>query len=165
MRPAPSPVRSATAPDGTPCLLVALPPEALPSVLRRDLQAAWSLAHAAARRADHRAAPPRLLRFHREDGGTTTLHLRDRDARCWAAACERVAAAGSCYGVSLLLRLLALVELLGRARWAHGLLRLRHGEAELSPALLAAAAAAPLTAAGGLDEAALRARLPRPLPA
>ena len=88
-----------------------------------------------------------------------TLRLADRDALCWAGAVERVVGMGTSYGLSLCLRLLALVDLLAHARWAAGLFSLRRGQAELSPALLGAAAAAPLTAEARFDECRLRATL------
>ena len=88
-----------------------------------------------------------------------TLRLADRDALCWAGAVERVAGMGTSYGLSLCLRLLALVDLLAHARWASGLFSLRRGQAELSAALLGAAATAPLTAEARFDEQRLRATL------
>ncbi len=159
--PARPPVRVGTAPDGTLTYLVDLPPEALPPVLRRDLAAAWEAARMAALGAAQGAARSvaRLFRFRRDDGSSLTLRLADRDALCWAGAVERVAGMGTSYGLSLCLRLLALVDLLAHARWASGLFSLHHGQAELSAALLGAAATAPLTAEARFDEQRLRATL------
>jgi hypothetical protein len=61
--------------------------------------------------------------------------------------------------LSLCLRLLALIDLLTRARWAGGLLHLAADGAELHPALVRAAATMPLTAEARFDEAQFRARL------
>ena len=58
----------------------------------------------------------RGFRFRRPDGSYTDLALADRDARCWAGAVDRTAGLTSSYGLSLCLRLLALVDLLARAR-------------------------------------------------
>ena len=56
------------------------------------------------------------------------------------------------YGVSLCLRLLALVDLLAHARWAARLLAFEAGLVRLHPALLGLAAASPLLADGRFDE-------------
>ncbi len=93
------------------------------------------------------------------------LVLADRDACCWASAVDRVCGLGTFYGLSLCLRLLALVELMGRARWLAGLFRLHADGAELDPALLAAAAHCPLGRDARFDEAAMRGRLPLALSA
>jgi hypothetical protein len=66
------------------------------------------------------------------------------------------------YGLALCLRLLALVDLLGRAPWAATLFQLKRDGATLHPEALRAAASAPLTAQGRFDDIALRERL-RPL--
>ena len=65
----------------------------------------------------------------------------------------------SLYGLSLCLRLLALVDLLARARWADGFCQVRRGGAELHPALLRAAASAELTNDARFDETRFRACL------
>ena len=69
----------------------------------------------------------------------------------------------SLYGLSLCLRLLALVDLLEHARWADGLYRMHHGEAEMDVRLLRLAATARLTAQAGFDAAAFRAILCPPI--
>jgi hypothetical protein len=61
------------------------------------------------------------------------------------------------YGLSLCLRLLALVDLLARERWAAALLTVTRGGAELDPALLRAAAIAPLNREARFDETKFRA--------
>lgn len=137
--------------------LIHLSPEALPPVRGRDLADAWDLAREAACGAAWGVA--RLFRFQRPDGGTTDLVLSDADACCWAAAVDGMAGIGSNQGLSLCLRLLALVDLLGRAPWSAGLFRLGRGGAALHPALLATAATAPLNAEGRFDETHFRASL------
>jgi hypothetical protein len=142
--------------------LVDAPPEALPPVRGRDLERAWYAAREAAMAATWGAACG--FRFRRADGSFTDLALADRDACCWAAAVDSIAGLRSSYGLSLCLRLLALVDLLARARWAAPLCRLERDGADLHPSLLHAAAATPLTAEARFDEGGFRARL-SPLPA
>ena len=121
----------------------------LPPVFNRDLHAAWDASRAAALHAGPGAV--RLFRF----AGQAVLALSDRDARCWAAAVDRTVGLGTAYGVSLLLRLLSLVDLLTRAPW------LSHSNnpgrsMEPSPALLRAACACRMTGDARLDETRLR---------
>ena len=158
---APFPIQVARTRDGTVTYLVDLPPEALPPVRGRDLAAAWDQARDAARNAAWGAA--RLFRFHRPDGGTMDLELSDEDARCWAAAVDDAVGIGTSHGLSVLLRLLALVDLLARAPWTAGLFQIGRGGTTLHPALLNAAAEAPLDAEARFDETRFRARLARPL--
>ncbi len=135
----------------------AMPPD-LPPVLGRDLLRAWEQAREAARRAVWSVA--RIFRFRAPDGTTTDLALQDQDARCWAGAVDRCLGIQTGYGLSVCLRLLALVDLLARAAWATGLVDLNGGGAVLHPALIRAAAQAPLTADARFDEAHMRATLP-----
>ena len=156
-------VQVAHGPDGTPVYLLDHPPTDLPPVHGRDLAAAWDAAREAALHAARGSA--RRFRFRHADGSFTDLALHDRDAACWTAAAAAGHGLQTAYGVSLCLRLLALVDLLGRARALHGLLQWRRGAAELHPSLLRAAATAPLTNDARFDEARFRARLgPAPLP-
>jgi hypothetical protein len=141
--------------------VVDAPPEALPPVRGRDLERAWYAARDAAM-AEHWGAA-RGFRFRRADGSFTDLALADRDACCWAAAVDSIAGLSSAYGLSLCLRLLALVDLLAHARWATPLCRLARDGAELHPSLLRAAAATPLTAEARFDEGGFRSRLAAPL--
>ncbi len=152
-------VQVGAAGDGTLTYLVDLPPEAMPPVLRRDLDRVWEAARGAAMRADWGVA--RLFRFRRDDGSVTDLALADADACCWAAAVDGMVGMQSCYGLSLCLRLLALVDLLARARWTQALFTLRRDGAELHPALLRAAAQAGLTAEARFDQDEMRALLAR----
>jgi len=137
--------------DGAVRYLVNVPPEDLPPVRGRDLERVWYAAREGALAAVWGVA--RGFRFRRPDGSFTELALADGDACCWAAAADRLAGLGTAYGLSLCLRLLALVDLLARARWAAPLCRLERDGADLHPALLRAAAATPLTAEARFDEA------------
>ena len=148
-------IRVAVADDGTVTYLVDLPPESLPPVRLRDVAAAWETARTAARSAIWGRA--RLFRFRRADGGLTDLALADADACCWAGAIDQAAGMHTSYGLSLCLRLLALVDLLARERWAAPLVTLTRAGARLNPALLRAAALAPLNGEARFDETPFRA--------
>ena len=152
-------VQVGAAADGTLTYLVALPPEALPPVRLRDLAAAWDAARSAAITA--RWGTVRLFRFHRADGSVTDLALADPDACCWAGAVDGTVGMQTAYGLSLCLRLLALVDLLGRARWADTMFTVRRDGTEIHPALLHGAATTPLTGDARFDEAELQARVLR----
>jgi hypothetical protein len=157
-----SPIRVGAAPDGSVTYLVDLPPEALPPVRGRDLEAAWDAAHQRARSA--RWGVARGFRFRRNDGSYTDLALSDPDAACWASAVDRTVGMHTSYGLSLCLRLLALVDLLARVHWAPALFDARRGLRELHPSLLRTAASAPLTAEARFDETGFSARLAKFLP-
>ncbi|MBS0641071.1 MAG: hypothetical protein U1E70_10960 [Acetobacteraceae bacterium] len=146
-------------PGGSVTYDVNLPPEDLPSVCKRDLELAWYAARDAA--IQQRWDSVRAFRFNRADGSHTDLALADRDARCWAGAVDRSVGLTSATGMSLCLRLLALVDLLARAPWARPLCRLARDGAEFHPALLRAAATQPLTQDARFDEAGFRLRLNR----
>jgi hypothetical protein len=141
--------------DGTVTYRIDATPTDLPPVLGRDLLRAWELAREAARRAIWSVA--RVFRFQSPDGTITDLALQDEDARCWAGAVDRSLGIQTGYGLSVCLRLLALVDLLARAAWTIGLVDLSGGGADLHPALIRAAAEAPLTADARFDEVRLRA--------
>lgn len=143
--------------DGTLTYLVDRPPAALPPVHGRDLAAAWDAARDAALGAVWGTG--RRFRFRQPDGTFTDLALHDRDARCWAGAVEMTAGLQTLYGLSLCLRLLALVDLLARASWTNSLCQLRRNGAELHPALLRAAASVELTNDARFDETSFRAGL------
>lgn len=154
------PVHVATASDGTLTYLVHLTPEALPPVRLRDLAAAWDSAREAAIGARFDAA--RLFRFCRGDGSWTDLALADHDARCWAGAVDRTVGMESSYGLSLCLRLLALVDLLACATWARGHFTLRRDGAEIDRAVLHTAAVTPLNPEARFDESGFRAQVASP---
>jgi hypothetical protein len=152
-------IRVGGGPGGSVTYLVDLPPEALPTVGKRDLELAWYAAREAAI-ADHWGSV-RAFRFNRPDGSHTDLALADRDASCWVGAVDRSVGLATTRGLSLCLRLLALVDLLARASWARPLFRLARDGAEFHPALLRAAASHPLTQDARFDEAGFRLRLAR----
>jgi hypothetical protein len=150
-----APIRVAVTDNGTVTYLVDTPPEALPPVRLRDIVAAWEAARSAARAAAWGSA--RLFRFRHADGSLTDLALADADACCWAAAIDVTAGMHTSHGLSLCLRLLALVDLLARERWAAPLFRLTRAGSELDPTLLRAAATAPLNREARFDETPFRA--------
>jgi hypothetical protein len=157
MRHASSLIQVGAGADGTLTYLVDIPPQHLPPVRGRDLAAAWEAAREAAAAAIWGGA--RLFRFRQDDGSFTDLALADRDARCWAGAVDSIVGMGTSYGLSLCLRLLALIDLLARARWLRGMFELESGGADLHPALLGTAATLPLTAEARFDETRFRAKL------
>ena len=151
------PIRVGAAADGSVVYLVDVGPEALPAVRSRDIERAWDAARGAASACAWGVA--RALRFQREDGSHTDLALADRDAACWAGAVDTTIGLDTRYGLSLCLRLLALVDLLARAPWMTSLYAVRRNGAELHPALLRTAASLPLTQDACFDEHRFRARL------
>ena len=151
------PIQTRHAHDGTLTYLVDLSPEALPPVRSRDIAAAWDAARDAA--TDSLWGDARLFRFRRADGTTLDLTLADEDARCWAGAVDLTVGMQTSYGMSLCLRLLALVDLLATTPWLGALFTLSRSGAALHPALLTAAATTDLTAEARFDETGFRARL------
>ena len=145
--------------NGVLTYLIDLTPEALPSVCRRDLERAWHAAREAA--LGERAGAVRGFRFNRPDGSHTDLALADPDACCWVGAIDRMAGIANLAGMSLCLRLLALIELLASAPRIRSLFHLAPDGAEFHPALLRTAASQPLTRDARFDEAAFRTRLSR----
>lgn len=137
--------------------MLSRPPSALPCVSRRDMEAAWEAAQAGGA-----PAPPlRKFCFAVPQGAPVELVVADRDAAAWAAAVERWAGLSTPHGVSVCLRLLALVALMAQAGWVREWFGLGRLGAEIRPELLLAAAQVPLDEDGGFDETALRALLPR----
>lgn len=128
-------------------------PSALPQVRGRDILDAWDVAREAARRGAWGEA--RSFRFRRGDGSWTEFALRDRDAKCWAAAVDRARGLRTRYGLSICLRLLALVELLAREPGVAVLWRSDAREVALAPALIRLAAEAPLTDDAAFDPVSL----------
>jgi hypothetical protein len=152
------PVRVGQTADGFLAYLVEQPLEHLPAVRGRDIELAWDAARQGALSA--RWGAVRGFRFRRDDGGFTDLVLADRDARCWAAAVNATTGTTTAYGLSICLRLLALIDLLGSVHWAAGLLRLDRDGATLHPSVLRAAACTPLTPDARFNETRFRERLP-----
>jgi len=145
----PRPVEIAATADGTLTYLIDHHPSELPAVRTTDILIAWGLARGAAHRAAMGAS--RAFRFRSHDGGWTDLALNDRDALCWAGAVDHALDMETMYGLSVCLRLIALVDLLARAPWANRLVDLS-AEAGLHPALLRLAAESRLTDDAGFDE-------------
>lgn len=137
---------------------IPFPPQATPSVAPRDLLSAWDAARDAAAAALH--GPPRAFRF--AGSPSLDLLLEDRDACCWAEALDRRFGLDHAEGMATLLRLLALLEVMGRASWLRGLFDIGREGTVLHPDLLRAAATQPLDAAARFDEEGLRHRLARP---
>lgn len=150
-------VRVGDGPDGSVTYHVDMPPELLPAVCGRDLERAWDAARNAALAQSWGAV--RGFRFRRTDGSHTDLALADRDARCWAGAVDGTVGIGTSYGLSICLRLLALIDLLAHARWALPLCHLARDGAELHPSLLRTAACQPLTHEARFDETGFRRQL------
>jgi hypothetical protein len=138
--------------------LVPFAPPGLPPVTRRHLEQAWDAARAAAIAA--RAARIHGFRFTAGDTPPVELLLADRDAASWTSGVERIADLSTAYGISLCLRLLALVTLMGSVEWAKPWFSVQRAGTRIHPALLQAAALAPLTPTGGFAETSLQALLP-----
>ena len=137
---------------------IGLPASALPAVRPAALESAWEAARASAEAGLW--GPARLIAF--EDG--VEIALTDADAACWAEAMAQRQGMASVSDLALCLRLLALVEVLGRAKWLRGMFTIGADGAEFHPALLAAAARAPLDPTGRFEDGALRAILGRSIP-
>jgi hypothetical protein len=137
---------------------IGLPASALPAVRPAALESAWEAARASAEAGLW--GPARLIAF--EDG--VEIALTDADAACWAEAMAQRQGMASVGDLALCLRLLALVEVLGRAKWLRGMFTIGADGAEFHPALLAAAARAPLDQTGRFEDGALRAMLARSIP-
>lgn len=153
----PPSVRVGTGPDGSLTYQVSMPPEGLPPVLGRDLEQAWYAARNAA--LDQRWGTVRGFRFARPDGSHTDLALADRDACCWVGAVDLAFGIHNAHGLSVCLRLLALVDLLAHAPWTRPMVQIARDGADLHPALLRTAASHPLTEHGRFDETGFRIRL------
>ena len=154
-----APIRVLRDAQGGLTYLVDALPEELPAVRKRDVELAWDSAHRAARAG--RWGVLRGFRFQRigSELPPRDLLLADIHAATWAEAVDSMVGLRSLYGLSLCLRLLALVDLLAHARWADGLYRMQRGEAEMDIRLLRLAASARLTPQAGFDAAAFRAIL------
>ncbi|MDR3524496.1 MAG: hypothetical protein P4L66_10370 [Acetobacteraceae bacterium] len=153
-------IQTSAATGGVMTYLVSAPPETLPSVLPRELERAWHAARGAA--LAETDGPALLFRFLRGPAETPTdLALTDHDARCWAEAVDAARGLDTVAGLSICLRLLALIDLLSRAHWASGHIALHRDGAEISLALLQAASAMPLNREARFDTEAMRTRLSR----
>jgi hypothetical protein len=154
-------LRTETTADGKILHLVPHPPGALPPVTKRDLEQAWDVARASALL----PGPPAAIhgfRFRQTGGPALDFVLTDRDAASWAGGIDGMADLSTAHGVSVCLRLMALIELMSRAPWTRLWFTLNRAGLTFHPALLTAAALTPLTETGGFAETALRALLPEP---
>jgi hypothetical protein len=140
-----------SAPDGSIVRLIPCAPDHLPPVQKRDIEMAWELAQAV-----RHPGPKQIFRFCALD-----LVIADPDAAAWAQAVDGTANLATPHGLSLCLRLLALVALMAAQSWVRDWFTLARGGAIIKPALLQAAALAPLNPSGSFDETALRALLPQ----
>jgi hypothetical protein len=128
-------------------------PEELPAVLPKDLRRAWRVAHIGAE-VGLAVAPGDIagVIFRRRAGGgraadETRFLFSDIDGACWAAAVDRRFGLHTVQGVSLLFRLLALIELMSDAPWLRPFFSLSRADGALLDAkLVAVAAAEPLSA-------------------
>jgi hypothetical protein len=162
MNSATSPITIQTAPalGGVMTYLVSVSPDLLPPVSPRELELAWEAARSAA--IAETGGPALLFRFLRgKDEAPLDMTLTDNDARCWAEAVDAARGLNTPAGMSLCLRLLALIDLIARERWAAGHVALRRDGAEIDAALLRAAAELALNREARFDAAKLRARLSR----
>jgi hypothetical protein len=139
--------------------LVPVSPERLPAVPPGDLLRAWNIArHGAVERL---WGVPRFLRFAPQgEREPTEIAISDPDAGAWTEAIDRAFGLESLMGLSLCLRLLALVEVLTRAARLEPFFDVTPAGVDLHPSLLAAAAALPLNLDARFDEAVLMERLP-----
>lgn len=154
----PRTIRVARTEAGAIAYLVPVPPDSLPPVSPGDLLRAWTVARRGAVRRQWGA--PRFLRFAQPGGREPTeIAIADPDAGAWTEAIERAFGLETLTGLSLCLRLLALVEVLTRAAQLEPFFDVTPAGVDLHPSLLAAAAALPLDAAARFDEAALLKRL------
>jgi hypothetical protein len=122
-------------------------PEDLPPTSPLDLRRAWRAAHMGAE-VGLIMEPGEVdgISFKAKTGDETKFMFADLDAACWAAAIDRTYGLETTNGVSLLFRLLALIEIMSEARWLQPFFSLSGKDgATLSPALLAAAASVPLS--------------------
>lgn len=118
-----------------------------------DLRQAWRAAHVAAE-VGLTMAPGDIegVGFRHRNGAESRFVFSDLDAACWAAAVDRTYDLTTTKGVSLLFRLLALIELMADAPWLRPFYSLTEKDgAALAPALLAAAASEPLNTAAAFD--------------
>jgi len=133
-------------------------PEDLPPTSPIDLKRAWRAAHMGAQ-AGLVMDPGDVegVSFRHRSGDESRFLFADLDAACWAAAVDRAYGLDTINGVSLLFRLLALIEIMSEARWLQPFFSLGGKDgASLHPRLLAAAAAEPLTATARFEMTAFK---------
>ena len=160
----PRTIRVARTPAGAIAYSIPVQPEGLPAVAPGDLLRAWHVARAGA--VHRRWGTPRLLRFAQRGGGAppTEIAIADPDAGAWTEAIDRAFGLETLPGLSLCLRLLALIEILARAAWLEPFFEITPAGVDLHPSLVTTASALPLDGTARFDEAALKGLLLGALP-
>ncbi len=128
-------------------------PEELPPTSPIDLRKAWQAAHVGAQ-VGLTMAPGDIdgVCFRNKRGEESKFMFADIDAACWAASIDRTYGLETTTGISVLFRLLALIEIMSQARWLQPFFSLSPKDgATLDQRLLAAAAQAPLSSTGSFD--------------
>ncbi|MSO97937.1 MAG: hypothetical protein EXR11_06935 [Rhodospirillaceae bacterium] len=128
-------------------------PEDLPPISPLDLRRAWRVAHLGAE-VGLIMAPGDVqgVSFRTAKGLETKFMFVDMDAACWAASIDRSYDLRTARRVSLLFRLLALIEIMSQAEWLRPFFSLNSKDgATLHPNLLAAAATEPLSKSASFD--------------
>lgn len=122
-------------------------PEDLPPISPLDLRKAWRAAHVAAE-VGLVTDPSQVegVSFRHKSGVESKFVFADLDAACWAAAVDRTYDLETITGISLLFRLLALIDLMASAPWLRPYFSLTAKDgAVLDSRLLATAATTPLS--------------------
>ncbi len=136
-------------------------PEDLPPVSPLDLRKAWRAAHVAAEVG--LAMEPGYVEgvtFRTKTGAETKFVFADLDAACWAGAIDRTYDLQTITGLSLLFRLLALIELMSKAPWLRPYFSLTAKDgASLDQLLLATAATEPLSTGAGFNPLSFKAAM------
>jgi len=151
----PKTIQTSITPTGEILHLVPHAAPALPPVTKRDMEQAWELAQTATLNPQ-----ARRIRFSHPKTPPLDLQLTDTDAASWATAIDRVKNLSTAHGLSVFLRLLALVDLMATAPSLRAWFTLTRAGLEIHPALLQAAALSPLTPTGAFVETALGDLLP-----
>ena len=128
-------------------------PEELPPTSPIDLRKAWQAAHVGAE-AGLMMEPGDVdgVCFRNKRGEESKFMFADIDAACWAASIDRTYGLETTTGISVLFRLLALIEIMSQARWLQPFFSLSPKDgATLDQKLLAAAAATPLSSTGTFE--------------
>ncbi len=98
--------------------------------------------------------------FRQKNGAETKFVFADLDAACWAAAVDRTYDLQTITGLSLLFRLLALIELMSKAPWLRPYFSLTAKDgATLDPLLLATAASEQLSNGAGFNALSFKAAM------
>ena len=132
-------------------------PEQLPGVNPSELVQAWKAATIGAE-AGMVLQPGDIegVEFRWPEGQARFV-FADLDAASWAAALDRLYGLDNLRGLAILFRLLALIDVMARAKWLRPLFRLGQDDGvTVDPDLLRVASAQPLTASARFEAEALR---------